>query len=68
MNEWNYVKDKIPTEGVMLLLARKTVNNNKQALIGYYQNNGFECFGDRTMETIDNVYAWQEIELPPFKE
>lgn len=27
--EWFYVSDKIPNEESMLLLARKTVNNNK---------------------------------------
>ena len=68
--EWFYVSDKIPGEGLMLLLARKTVNNNKQALIGYYKNGKFERFNEKTcsMETIDSVYAWQSIDLPRIKE
>lgn len=68
--EWFYVSDKIPNEVSMLLLARKTVNNNKQALIGFYKNGKFERFNDRTglMETIDSVYAWKFIDLPEIKE
>lgn len=68
--EWFYVSDKIPNEESMLLLARKTVNNNKQALIGYYKNGKFERFNERTglMETIDSVYAWKFIDLPEIKE
>ena len=68
--KWHNVADKIPTEGVMLLLARKTVNNNKQALIGYYKNGKFERFNERTglIETIDSVYAWKFIDLPEIKE
>lgn len=37
IEEWFYVSDKIPNKESMLLLARKTVNNNKQPLIGYYK-------------------------------
>ena len=68
--KWFYVSDKIPNEESMLLLARKTVNNNKQALIGYYKNGKFERFNGRTglMETIDSVYAWKFIDLPEIKE
>jgi len=68
--EWFYVSDKIPNEESMLLLARKTVNNNKQALIGYYKNGKFERFNERTnlMETVDSVYAWKFIDLPKIKE
>ncbi len=68
--EWFYVSDKIPNEESMLLLARKTVHNNNQALIGFYKNGKFERFNDRTglMETIDSVYAWKFIDLPKIKE
>ena len=64
-NEWHYVKDELPSESAMLLLARKTVNG-VQALIGYYKSNQFEIFNEKTckMQNIDSVYAWKEIVLP----
>jgi hypothetical protein len=68
-NEWHYVKDGLPSENAMLLLARKTVNG-VQALIGYYKSNQFEIFNEKSckMQNIDSVYAWKEIVLPELKE
>jgi len=64
-NEWHYVKDELPSESAMLLLARKTING-VQALIGYYRSNQFEIFNEKScvMQNIDSVYAWKEIVLP----
>ena len=68
-NEWHYVKDELPSESAMLLLARKTVNG-VQALIGYYKSNQFEVFNEKSckMQNIDSVFAWKEIVLPELKE
>ena len=67
-NEWHYVKDGLPSENAMLLLARKTING-VQALIGYYRSNQFEIFNEKScvMQNIDSVYAWKEIVLPELK-
>ena len=64
-DEWHYVKDELPSENAMLLLARKTING-VQALIGYYRSNQFEIFNEKSclMQNIDSVYAWKEIVLP----
>ena len=69
VNEWHYVKDELPSESAMLLLARKTING-VQALIGYYRSNQFEIFNEKScvMQNIDSVYAWKEIVLPELKE
>ena len=68
-NEWHYVKDELPSESAMLLLARKTING-VQALIGYYRSNQFEIFNEKScvMQNIDSVYAWKEIVFPELKE
>ena len=67
--EWHFVKDGLPSENAMLLVARKTVNG-VQALIGYYKSNQFEIFNEKSckMQNIDSVYAWKEIVLPEPKE
>lgn len=64
-NEWHYVKDELPSENAMLLLARKTING-VQALIGYYRSNQFEIFNEKScvMQDIDSVCALKKIVLP----
>ena len=62
---WKFVCDgEKPNKYEMLLLLRRSVNG-LQALIGYYSNDRFESFNEKSgyMESIDSVYAWQVIEM-----